>query len=210
MNSPAPRLRADAQRNRDHLIATAVEAFASGRPVSLDAIARRAGVGSGTLYRHFPTREDLVEEVYRDQIRPLREAATALLSEHEPPRALHLWMLAFADWAATRRGIGEALVAMSASGRFGDGPVCDEVLQILRMLLQAGAESGRFRDGIEALDVGAILAGLLSVAGAPGKRDQLDRLITIVVAGLRARSIAVDHAGDAAAPEPSTDVAHQI
>lgn len=209
MGGPAQRLRADAQRNREHLIATAVEAFASGRPVSLDAIARRAGVGSGTLYRHFPTREDLVEEVYRDQIRPLREAATSLLAEHEPPRALQLWMVVFADWASERRGIGEALVAMSASGRFGDGPVCDEVLRILRMLLQAGAASGGFRDGVEALDVGGILAGLLSAAGAPGKRDQLERMISIVIDGLRAPS-AVDRADHAATAEPSANGAHQI
>jgi AcrR family transcriptional regulator len=179
-------LRADAQRNRDHLIATAVEVFATGRPISLDAIARRAGVGSGTLYRHFPTREDLVEEVYRDQLRPLRDAAVALSSSEEPPRALHLWMLEFAEWAGARRGIGEALVAMSASGRFGDGPVCDEVMQILHMLIRAGVASGEFRDDIDPLDVGGILAGLLSVAGASEQRAQLDRMIGIVVAGLLA------------------------
>src|SRR4051812_43213307 len=92
-------LRADAQRNREHLIATAAEAFASGRPISLDAIAKRAGVGNATLYRHFPTREDLVEEVYRDQIRPLRDDALALLAAEPPVRALHAWMLRFAEWA---------------------------------------------------------------------------------------------------------------
>lgn len=75
MTPPRSTLRADAQRNREQLIVTAAEAFASGRAISLDAIAKRAGVGNATLYRHFPTREDLVEEVYRDQIRPLREDA---------------------------------------------------------------------------------------------------------------------------------------
>jgi AcrR family transcriptional regulator len=187
MTASRSSLRADAQRNRDHLIATAVEVFATGRPISLDAIARQAGVGSGTLYRHFPTREDLVEEVYRDQLRPLRDAAATLLSSEEPPRALHLWMLEFADWAGARRGIGEALVAMSASGRFGDGPVCDEVMQILRMLLHAGVVSGEFRDDIDPLDVGGILAGLLSVAGVPEQRAQLDRMIVMVVAGILVR-----------------------
>lgn len=186
MTTPPPRLRADAQRNRAHLIETAVEAFASGRAVSLDAIARRAGVGSGTLYRHFPTREDLVEEVYRDQMRPLREAAVSLLADHAPPRALHLWMLTFAQWVADRRGVGEALVAMSSSGRFGDGPVCDEVLRILQMLLDAGTASDAFHDDIVAADIGGMLAGLLSVAGAPEQRDQLDRMISVLVAGLRA------------------------
>jgi AcrR family transcriptional regulator len=187
MTPPRSTLRADAQRNREHLIATAAEAFASGQAISLDAIARRAGVGSGTLYRHFPTREDLVEEVYRDQIRPLRDDALALLAAERPALALHAWMLRFAEWAGERRGICEALVAMSASGRFGTGPVCDEVQQILGMLLEAGARAGELRGGIDPGDVGGILAGVLSVAGAPEQRVQLDRMLTVVVDGLRSR-----------------------
>lgn len=187
--APAPRspLRADAQRNREHLIATAAEAFASGKAISLDAIAKRAGVGSGTLYRHFPTREDLVEEVYRDQIRPLREDARALLKTERPPQALHSWMRRFAEWAGERRGVCEALVAMSATERFGTGPVCDEVQGILGMMLDAGAEAGELRDDIDPIDVGGILAGALSVAGAPEQSAQLDRMLTVVVDGLRAR-----------------------
>ncbi|MFF9490065.1 TetR/AcrR family transcriptional regulator [Streptomyces sp. NPDC014676] len=180
-------LRADAQRNRQHLIATATEVFASGQAISLDAIARRAGVGNATLYRHFPTREDLVEEVYRDQIRPLRDDALVLLETERPAEALHAWMRRFADWASERRGICEALVAMSASGRFGTGPVCDEVQRILAMMLKAGAEAGELRSDIDPIDVGSILASVLSVAGAPEQRDQLGRLLTIVVDGLRPR-----------------------
>ncbi|MEU9438988.1 TetR/AcrR family transcriptional regulator [Streptomyces sp. NPDC048252] len=180
-------LRADAQRNREHLIATAAEAFASGKAVSLDSIAKRAGVGSGTLYRHFPTREDLVEEVYRDQIRPLRDDARDLLASEQPAQALYTWMRRFAEWAGERRGICEALVAMSASGRFGAGPVCDEIQQILGMVLQTGAEAGELRSDIDPVDVGGILAGVLSVAGAPEQRAQLDRMLTIVVDGLKPR-----------------------
>jgi AcrR family transcriptional regulator len=142
-------------------------------------------VGSGTLYRHFPTREDLVEEVYRDQIRPLREDARVLLATEQPVQALHTWMRHFAEWAGERRGICEALVAMSASGRFGTGPVCDEVQQILAMVLEAGAEAGELRSDIDPVDVGSILAGVLSVAGAPEQRAQLDRMLTVVVDGLR-------------------------
>jgi len=184
---PAGR-RADARRNRELLIATATEAFASGnQTISLDTIAKRAGVGSATLYRHFPAREDLVEEIYRDQIRPLREEAHALLAGEPPDRALHLWMGRFAAWATERRGICEALVAMSASGRFGTGPVCDEVQQILGQLLSAGARTGHLRADIDPLDVGRMLAGLLSVAGAGHHRPELDRMLTIVVDGLRPR-----------------------
>ncbi|MCW2143068.1 TetR/AcrR family transcriptional regulator [Actinoplanes cyaneus] len=183
---PPGALRADARRNREHLVATAAEVFASGQPgISLDAIAKRAGVGNATLYRHFPTREDLVEEVYRDQIRPLREQALTLLAAEPPAEALHRWMGCFAEWAAERRGIVEALVAMSAAGRFGTGPVCDQVQQILGMLLDAGARAGELRAGIDPVDVGAIIASLLAVAGAPEQQAQLDRMFTIVVDGLR-------------------------
>ncbi|MBV7699342.1 TetR/AcrR family transcriptional regulator [Streptomyces sp. TRM70350] len=187
MTPPRNTLRADAQRNREHLIATAAEAFASGKAISLDSIAKRAGVGSGTLYRHFPTREDLVEEVYRDQIRPLRDDARDLLATEKPAQALHAWMRRFAEWAGERRGICEALVAMSASGRFGTGPVCDEIQQILGMVLQAGAEAGELRSDIDPVDVGGILTGVLSVAGAPEQRAQLDRMLTVVVDGLKPR-----------------------
>jgi AcrR family transcriptional regulator len=187
MTPPRNTLRADAQRNREHLIATAAEVFASGQTTSLDAIAKRAGVGSGTLYRHFPTREDLVEEVYRDQIRPLRDDARALLATEQPAQALHAWMHRFAEWAGERRGICEALVAMSASGRFGTGPVCDEVQGVLGMVLKAGAAAGELRSDIDPADVGAILAGVLSVAGGPEQYTQLDRLLTVVVDGLRQR-----------------------
>lgn len=186
-SAPPPALRADARRNREHLIATAAEAFASGRAISLDAIAKRAGVGSGTLYRHFPTREDLVEEVYRDQIRPLREDARALLATRPPAEALRVWMSRFAQWAGERRGISEALVAMSATGRFGTGPVCDEVQQVLQTLLDAGAHAGELRDDVDPVDVGGLLAGALSVAGAPEHSAQLDRMLTVVVDGLRPR-----------------------
>ena len=187
MTPPPSTLRADAQRNRAHLIVTAAEFFASGQAISLDAIAKRAGVGIGTLYRHFPTREDLVEEVYRDQIRPLRDDARVLLATKQPAAALHAWMHRFAEWAGERRGICETLVAMSASGRFGTGPVCDEVQRVLGMVLEAGAEAGELRSDIDPVDVGAILAGVLSVAGAPEQHAQLDRMLTVVVDGLRRR-----------------------
>jgi AcrR family transcriptional regulator len=80
MTATTTAVRADARRNRERLISVAAEAFAAEGAVSLDAIAKRAGVGIGTLYRHFPTKEDLVEEVYRDEVRTLRDDATALLA----------------------------------------------------------------------------------------------------------------------------------
>lgn len=189
MSDRGPLRRVDARRNRERIVAAAAEVFASSGPISLEGIARRAEVGSATLYRHFPAREDLVEEVYRDQIRPLRDDAERLLDELDPPRALHAWMGLFAEWAAERQGILETLVALSASGRFGTGPVCDEVLRIVTRLLDAGADAGTLRTDVDPIDVSALLSGALSVAGAPAKQAQLDTLLAVIVDGLRPREV---------------------
>lgn len=187
MTTTTTAVRADARRNRERLISVAADAFAAEQTVSLDAIAKRAGVGIGTLYRHFPTKEDLVEEVYRDEVRTLREDATLLLAAEPPARALLKWMLRFSEWARERRGVCEALVAMSATGRFGSGPVCDEVLQVIQTLLDAGAAAGELRSGVDAVDVGALISGALSVAGSPSQAAQLRRMLTVVVDGLAIR-----------------------
>jgi AcrR family transcriptional regulator len=188
MPQPATPLRADARRNREQLVAAASAALASGAETfSLDAVAKRAGLGSGTLYRHFPTREDLVEEVYRNEVAPLHDAARSLLDAEPPATALLRWLSVFAEWATAKKGVCEALVAMSSSGRFGTGPVCDQVLQAMRMLLDAGTAAGDLRDDIDPIDLGVITSGLLTAAGAPDQRDQLERLFTVVVDGLRVR-----------------------
>lgn len=186
MAQQATGLRADAQRNRERIVVAATEAFASGGSPSLDSIARQAGVGSGTLYRHFPTREDLVEAVYRDQVRPLRDEAERLRAEQAPVDALLSWMTAFADWAADREGIMETLVAMSTTGRFGTGPVCDEVLSIITALMEDGVASGDLRDDVDPLDVSALLAGALSVARRNASDSRLDVLLALMCDALHA------------------------
>lgn len=183
-----PKTRADARRNRDRLIAAATEVFASGEAtISMDSIARHAGVGSGTLYRHFPTREDLVEEVYRDQIGRLRTGARELLGAEPPARALRMWMDLFAEWAATKHGMRDALGAIMASGRIGPGRMRNELVQVLRSFLDVGARAGDLRSDVDPADLGAILAGILTVAGAPDERAQLNRMLAVVVDGLRPR-----------------------
>jgi AcrR family transcriptional regulator len=187
MQASSTARRADAQRNRELIVASAATAFAAHGPVSIEAIARGAGLGSATLYRHFPTREDLVEEVYRDQVRPLRDEASALTEALDPVAAMRAWMQLFATWAAERRGIAEALVAMSASGRFGTGPVCDEVLQIMSLLIDRGIRAGVFRTGLDPADVSALLTGALSVAGGADATARLDGLLDLIVDGMRHR-----------------------
>jgi AcrR family transcriptional regulator len=108
-------LRADAQRNRDKLLAAATAAFAeTGTDASLEAIAKRAGVGIGTLYRHFPTREALVEAAYRNEVERLCESARELLASHPPDVALAEWMDRFVAYAAAKRGMRSALQAVAA------------------------------------------------------------------------------------------------
>jgi AcrR family transcriptional regulator len=117
---PPPRARvAEARRNRQNLIDVATRVFGSSsqKRVALEEIAKEAGVGIGTLYRHFPTREALVEAVYRDQVDRLRIGAQELLANHPPARALRLWMDLFVDWAATKHGMIDTLRAMISSGR---------------------------------------------------------------------------------------------
>jgi AcrR family transcriptional regulator len=182
-----PRARAaEARRNRQNLVAVATRAFASGdRRVPLDAIAKEAGVGIGTLYRHFPTREALVEAVYHDQVERLRTGAEELLAAHPPARALRLWMDLFADWAATKHGMIETLRAIVSSGRIDFGRMRAELVAIVRTFLDAGAAAGDIRSDVDASDVGATLAGILAVAGAPEQRDQATRMLNLLMDGLR-------------------------
>jgi AcrR family transcriptional regulator len=176
---------AEARRNRETLLAVAARAFAtSNGRVTLESIARAAGVGIGTLYRHFPTRDALVEAVYRDQMERLGEGARELL-EHEPPAvALRQWMSLFADWAATKHGMIDALRSMIAAGDLDVDGTHAHLNSTLQTFLDAGAKAGDLRDDVDAADILAMLAGILSVATAPDRRDQADRLLDLVVAGL--------------------------
>src|SRR3954464_10541194 len=110
-------LRADATRNRDQLLEVATRVFASaGTDPSMRAIAREAGVGIATLYRHFPTRESLVDAVYRDQVTRLTDGAHDLLTQLPPPAALRRWMDLFGTWIAAKNGMLDTLLAMIEAG----------------------------------------------------------------------------------------------
>ena len=114
--TPETTLRADAARNRQKLIDAASGQFAeAGTDVSLEAIAKRAGVGVGTLYRHFPTRDALVEAVYRNEVGQVCSAAEELLAEHSPQVALAEWVKRFAAYLVTKRGMADALHSMMES-----------------------------------------------------------------------------------------------
>ena len=189
MSSPSTRpLRADAQRNRDHLLAIARAAFAAdGDEVTLDRIARDAGVGIGTLYRHFPTRESLVDAVYRDQVARLTSSADQLLAELPPAVALRRWMDLFGEWIATKSGMIDTLLAMIESGAIAHHQTQSELTAAVDALIAAGTAAGELRAGITAEDIAASLIGIYTVAPLPEHRDRARRLLDIVMDGLRPR-----------------------
>ena len=182
-----PRARvAEARRNRQRLIEVATQLFAADdAPVPLEAVARGAGVGIGTLYRHFPTREALVEAVYADQVERLHARAEELLGDHAPAPALRLWSRSFLDFAATKHGMTDALRTVISSGRVGHGEMRAHLVRAVSLFLDAGRAAGDLRSDVAAEDVAATLAGILVVAGAPAQRAQAVRMLDLVIDGLR-------------------------
>jgi AcrR family transcriptional regulator len=180
--------RADARRNRDRLLEVAVRAFTqSGLDVTLDSIAREAGVGIGTLYRHFPTREALIEAAYRNELARLCDSVTDLLRETPPEVALRTWMDRFVDYLATKRGMADALRAVIASGGNPYAHSRDSLLTAVGTLLSAGSAAGTVRSDVDPADVLAGLSGVSLAAGEPAQRDQARRLLDLLLDGLRYR-----------------------
>ncbi|MFC0114967.1 TetR/AcrR family transcriptional regulator [Kibdelosporangium aridum] len=181
-------MRADAQRNRDRLIEAAVRAFSHDGPeVTLEAIAKDAGVGIGTLYRHFPTREALVDAAYRNELTKLIDAAPDLLSAMEPDVALRTWMDHFVAYMTTKQGMGDALKALIASGGNPFKDSRERLMQALRQLLDASVDAGKIRADIDAWDMLVSLSGV-ALAGEQAKHEQIGRLLDLLMDGLRYRS----------------------
>ncbi|SCG46240.1 TetR/AcrR family transcriptional regulator [Micromonospora humi] len=181
-------LRADAQRNRQRLVDAAVQAFSqAGAEVTLDRVARDAGVGIGTLYRHFPTREALVEAAYRNELAKLCDAVPDLLATRPAEVAVRDWMDRFVDYLATKRGMADALRLVIASGANPYAHSRDRLLAALNDLLAAGVAAGTVRSDVAAADVLAGLSGVALVAGEPEQREQAGRLLDLLMDGLRHR-----------------------
>jgi AcrR family transcriptional regulator len=176
-------LRADAQRNRDRLLEAAVELFAqTGAETSLEAIAKRAGVGIGTLYRNFPTREALVEAAYRSEVEHLCAAADELLATNPPAEALAQWMERFVSYAATKRGMASVLQPMVASGSL---VVRDQIVKALSTLLDAAAKDGAVRSDVTADDVLQATGSIWMLPLEPGWEDRARRILQLLMDGLR-------------------------
>jgi len=182
------RPRADATRNRDQLLEVATRVFASAdTEPSMRAIAREAGVGIATLYRHFPNRESLVDAVYRDQVARLTTGARDLLAQLPPPEALRRWMDLFGDWIATKNGMLDTLVAMVESGEIAHAHTRAELLAALDDLLDAGRATGELRADVSSEDIAAGLIGVFTVAKPPEHDARASRLLNVLVDGLRSK-----------------------
>jgi AcrR family transcriptional regulator len=178
--------RADATRNRDQLLAVASRVFAAaGTEPSMRAIAREAGVGIATLYRHFPTRESLVDAVYRDQVERLTTGARELLDELAPAAAMRHWADLFGDWIATKNGMLDTLLAMIEAGEIAHARTRTELLAAITLILDAGRGAGDLRSDVSAEDVAASLIGIFTVAPRPGHEARAGRLLDLLMDGLR-------------------------
>jgi len=180
------RLRADALRNREKLIETAAAAFAEGGvQTSLEDIARRAGVGIGTLYRHFPTREHLVEVVYRRELEALCTAAEELSRIHPPDVALGEWMQRLVGYIATKRGMADSLRILMTTNSELFAEASGKIPQALRGLVEAAAAAGAIRRDIDATDVMQALSGVYSAPHTPDWHERSRRLVSLLMDGLR-------------------------
>lgn len=181
-------LRADAQRNRDRLLDAAVRAFSDDGPdATLDAIARDAGVGIGTLYRHFPTREAMIEAAYRNELARLCDAVPELLQTMKPADAMRAWMDLFVDYMTTKRGMAGALRVVIASGGDPFAQSRGLLTGAMSTLLEAGAKAKTLRTDVDAEDVLVSLSGVTLAAGDAAQRDQANRLLDLLMDGLRYR-----------------------
>ncbi|MFI6347513.1 TetR/AcrR family transcriptional regulator [Streptomyces sp. NPDC050560] len=185
MPSPRP-LRADARRNRDALLAAARDAFLDGdSDAHIEDIARRAGVAVGTVYRHFETREALVEEVYRQQVAELCGAPPALLGEHGPAEALWRFLLLLVEHAAVSKGMAGALAGIMATDSpvFGDARA--RMAGCLDELLDAGAAAGTIRPDVDGRILLRAMGGVCDLRATEGWREDAARITTLLFDGLR-------------------------
>ena len=178
--------RSDAQRNRERILEAAKEAFTrAGVDASLDEIAKEAGVGAGTLYRHFPTRETLLGAVYRTEMEKLASAERKFAEELPPVEALRAWLLLFVDYIAAKQLIGPALTALLGDPKkvFEDSHA--RVWEAIRALVKRAIKSGDMRKDLDPIDLLRALIGVAHVATSPDWQQSARRLVDILIAGSR-------------------------
>ena len=181
--------RADAVRNRQRLLEAANAVFsAGGSEASLEAVARRAGVGIGTLYRHFPTREALFEAVYRHQVEQLADLAEQLKLETEPVEALRYWLRLNVEFVATKKGMSAALALAANSSSELAAYSRDRLTKAVGALLDRAIAAGEIRADISPEDILRALVGMCYMHDQLGWQTSVLRLVDVLVDGLRFQS----------------------
>jgi AcrR family transcriptional regulator len=184
--NPLRKPRADAIRNRERILELAKEAFTrSGANISLDELAREAGIGPGTLYRHFATRDALLEAVYRSEVEKLAAAEHEFTATMSPVEALRSWMLLFVDYIAAKQIIAPALNTMVGGPSKVFEATGHLVKRAIHALVKRAIESGDIRPDLDPLDLLRALVGVSNVASVPGWQQSARRLVEILIAGSR-------------------------
>ncbi|MGA8111739.1 MAG: TetR/AcrR family transcriptional regulator [Acidobacteriaceae bacterium] len=186
-SQPAPRKpRQDAQRNRERILEEAKQAFTRhGADASLDEIARQAGVGAGTLYRHFPTRDALIEAVYRSEVEKLAAAQRKFAETMSPIDALRAWMLLFVDHIAAKQIIAPALNSVvGGSTKLYEGSH-NLIHGAIDALVKRAIGNGDIRPDLDPFDLLRALIGVSHVASGPGWQQSARRLVDILITGSR-------------------------
>jgi AcrR family transcriptional regulator len=182
-------LRADARRNREALLAAGAETFAErGADASLEEVARRAGVGIGTLYRHFPDRDALTEAVYRNEVERLCDSVEVLLAELAADEALSTWMANFAAYAATKRGLMVSLKSALGADNELFSYSHGRIRGAIEALVAAAAADGSIRADVDADSLLTAMRGICMAGDSPVDVERVGLLIGLLVDGLRYRA----------------------
>ncbi|WP_223154083.1 MULTISPECIES: TetR/AcrR family transcriptional regulator [Bradyrhizobium] len=178
--------RADAVRNRERVLEAAKIVFNAGGPeASLEAVAKRAGVGIGTLYRHFPTREDLFEAVYRREVEQLSELAEQLKNAKDPVDALRRWLRSNVEFVATKKGMSAALALTFQSSSELAAFSMDRLTKAIGSLLDRAVAAGQMRGDVSPEDLLRALVGMCYMHDQPGWQSSVLRMLDVFVDGLR-------------------------
>jgi AcrR family transcriptional regulator len=186
-SQPAQRKpRADAERNRERILEVAKEAFTrSGANTSLDDIAKQAGVGPGTLYRHFPTREELLQAVYRSEMEKLAAAERKFAQSMPPIKALRAWLLLFVDAIETKQIIAPALNTLIGDPKKVFAASYAQIHAAIHALVKRAIKSGDIRRDLDPMDLLRALVGVANVATGPDWQQSAKRLVDILIIGSR-------------------------
>jgi AcrR family transcriptional regulator len=179
-----PSMRSDAEQNRARILDVARAALAESTDATLNSIAKKAGVGQGTMYRHFPNREALLLTLYRRDVEALIDAAPALLAEFAPVEALKVWLDRLAAYSRIKHGVAQAVEAATRADL--SSQYYAPVAGAITLLLDAGKAAGELRDDIDADDV-LLLVGFLWRLDDASFRARSGRMLATVLDGMRAR-----------------------